>query len=176
VVGAEELSWLTADVLALHSPGTVLAAGAGAVVLARAPRAGEGGVRLDAITDAFTYGAARPRLDAARRMRDQLLPAPEAAWLWDGLQDDPRGDRAERAAWAQWSGPRRSPKLVLGEGLMAASAWQCVAACASIKQGTASVAVVSVVGSNQQACGARFVAEAPTPSPPACARGGLARK
>jgi hypothetical protein len=76
--------------------------------------------------------------------------------LCDGLSDSPRTDAAERAAWCDWAGPRLSPKRVLGEGLMAAAAWQCVAACDLVSAGRFPAANVSLVGSNQQAMGARF--------------------
>jgi len=49
-----------------------------------------------------------------------------------------------------------SPKVVLGEGLMAASAWQCVTAVDALQLSRFRAANVSVVGPNQQALGARF--------------------
>jgi hypothetical protein len=45
----------------------------------------------------------------------------------------------------------------MGEGLMAASAWQCVAALDAMALGLYPAANVSVTGCNQQAIGARFV-------------------
>jgi hypothetical protein len=39
---------------------------------------------------------------------------------------------------------------------MAAAAWQCVAACDAVANGRFAAANVSLVGSNQQAMGARF--------------------
>ncbi len=89
-------------------------------------------------------------------MRKQLPAGSAAELLCDGLSDSPRSDAAERAAWRDWSGPRLSPKRVLGEGLMAAAAWQCVAACDLISAGRFPAASISLVGSNQQAMGARF--------------------
>jgi hypothetical protein len=77
--------------------------------------------------------------------------------LCDGLGNSPRTDAAERAAWSDWNGSRVSPKQILGEGLMAAAAWQCVAACEAVADGRFASANVSLVGSNQQAIGARFV-------------------
>jgi hypothetical protein len=41
---------------------------------------------------------------------------------------------------------------------MAAAAWQCVAACDAVAAGRFAAANVSLVGSNQQAIGARFAA------------------
>jgi hypothetical protein len=51
---------------------------------------------------------------------------------------------------------RISPKIVLGEGLAAASAWQTVTAIDALQQRQYDAALVSVVGCNQQAIGARF--------------------
>ncbi len=64
---------------------------------------------------------------------------------------------AELAAWRDWTGPRLSPKVILGEGLMAAAAWQCVAAIDALQQCRYSAANVSVVGCNQQAIAAQFL-------------------
>jgi len=47
--------------------------------------------------------------------------------------------------------------VILGEGLMAAAAWQCVAACDAVAEKRFTAASVSLVGSNQQTIGARFV-------------------
>jgi hypothetical protein len=81
--------------------------------------------------------------------------------LCDGLGNSPRADGPELAAWRDWTGPRVSPKRILGEGLMAAAAWQCVAACDAVARGRFAAANVSLVGSNQQAIGARFVSSEP---------------
>ena len=59
--------------------------------------------------------------------------------------------------WNDWTGRRVSPKRILGEGMMAAAAWQCVAACDALAEKKFTAASVSLVGSNQQAIGARFV-------------------
>jgi len=45
---------------------------------------------------------------------------------------------------------------------MAAAAWQCVAACDAVANGRFAAADVSLVGSNQQAIGARFVRPSPS--------------
>jgi hypothetical protein len=71
----------------------------------------------------------------------------------------PRLDNAENDAWKDWSAERISPKIVLGESLMAAAAWQCVLAIDSIRQKSYEIANVSVVGCNQQAIGAQFIAK-----------------
>ena len=44
-----------------------------------------------------------------------------------------------------------SPAPVLGHGLSAAGAWQCVAACHSLRAGTAAEAIVATTGFNQRA-------------------------
>jgi len=67
-------------------------------------------------------------------------------------------DGPEAAAWRDWNASRISPKRILGEGLMAASAWQCVAAVAALAEKKYAAANVSVVGCNQQAIGAHFAA------------------
>ena len=85
-----------------------------------------------------------------------------AELLCDGTGSGARADAAEVAAWRDWTGPRLSPRQVLGEGLMAGAAWQCVAACDAVAGGRFAAANVSLVGANQQAMGARFVAVART--------------
>jgi 3-oxoacyl-(acyl-carrier-protein) synthase len=108
------------------------------------------------LADAHSYRASTSRTQAARAMRKQLPAGSTVELLCDGLSDSPRADSAERAAWGDWAGPRLSPKRVLGEGLMAAAAWQCVAACDLVSTGRFPAANISLVGSNQQAMGARF--------------------
>lgn len=90
-------------------------------------------------------------------MRQQLPPGSAAELLSDGLGESPRTDAAESAAWQDWPGARVHPKRVLGEGLMAAGAWQCVVAADAVAQGAAPAANASLVGCNQQAIGCRFL-------------------
>ena len=156
ILGAEETNWLLADALWHFEHQAVVSGGAGAVCLSLDPALSLG-VELDLITDAHTYTARTNRAQAARLMREQLPPSSPAELLCDGLGGSPRADAAELAAWRDWTGPRLSPKRILGEGLMAAGAWQCVAACEGIVSGRFAAATVSLVGSNQQAIGARFV-------------------
>lgn len=155
VLGAEEPHWLLADALRHFDPGAVLGGGAGALCLTRA---GEfpAPVELDCITDAFLYDRQRSRAAAALAVRQALPPGVSDELLCDGLCGAPRSDKAEKTAWQDWSGPRLSLKRVLGEGLMAAAAWQCVAACDAMAVGFHPAAQVSLVGVNQQAVGARF--------------------
>lgn len=154
VVGAEEADWVTAEAFCMFDKGFILAEGAGAIYL-RKPRQ-EFEVALNVITDSHLFLSAESRVTAAWAMRGQL---PAAELLVDGAQGLKRSDRAEVDAWRDWTGGRISPKRVLGEGLMAASPWQCVAAIDALQQGRHSSAVVSVVGCNQQAIGAHFVRE-----------------
>ncbi len=156
VIGAEETNWILADALWHLERSAVLTAGAGALCLCREPEL-SAGVELAAITDAHTYSTQNNRTQAARSMRDQLGKSSSRELLCDGLGNSPRADAPELAAWRDWTGPRVSPKCILGEGLMAAAAWQCVVACDATAGGQFAAANVSLVGSNQQAMGARFV-------------------
>lgn len=164
VVGAEESHWLMADALWQFQHEALFASGAGAVCLSLNPALSLG-VELERITDAHTYNASTNREQAAQAMRAQLPPGHLNDLLCDGLDNSPRASAAERKAWENWPGARLSPKLVLGEGLMAATAWQCVAGCDAVAQRTAPAAMVSLVGCNQQAIGARFAAHEPGPPP-----------
>lgn len=156
VLGSEETNWLVADALWHLNRPAVIAAGAGALCLSGDPR-WSCGVELAAITDAHTYSARHGRTQAAEAMRGQLGENSPGELLCDGMGNSPRAEMAERMAWSDWHGPRISPKRILGEGLMAGAAWQCVAACDAVATGRVAAARVSLVGSNQQAIGARFV-------------------
>ena len=157
VIGAEETNWITADALWHLDRHAVISAGAGALCLCRDAKLSSG-VELAAITDAHTFSARLNRAQAAQAMRGQLGKNLPGELLCDGIGDSPRTDAAEIAAWRDWTGPRISPKRILGEGLMAAAAWQCVSACNAVTGGRFAAASVSLVGSNQQAIGARFAA------------------
>ncbi len=156
VIGAEETNWIIADALRHLDRRAAAAAGAGALCLCRDPKL-SCGVELAAITDAHTFSARQNRAQAAQAMRRQLGENSPNELLCDGTGNSPRTDAAERGAWSGWTGPRISPKKVLGERLMAAAAWQCVAACDALAEKKFAAASVSLVGSNQQAVGARFV-------------------
>ncbi|MGA3283842.1 MAG: hypothetical protein ABSD57_05215 [Verrucomicrobiota bacterium] len=156
VIGAEETNWILADALWHLERSAILTAGAGALCVCREPKLSVG-VELAAITDPQTYSAHHGRMQAARAMRGQLGKSSPEELLCDSLGNSPRADAPELAAWRDWTGPRISPKRILGEGLMAAAAWQCVVACDAVAKGQFAAANVSLVGSNQQAIGARFV-------------------
>jgi hypothetical protein len=187
VIGAEETNWIMADALWHLDRRAIVTAGAGALCLCREAKLSSG-VELAAITDSHTYSARLDRTQAAQAMRGQLGEfdcrarreecSPERLvtssatkqdkngknspkeLLCDGIGNSPRTDAAELAAWRDWTGPRVSPKRILGEGFMAAAAWQCVAACDAVANGRFTAANVSLVGSNQQAIGARFTVAA----------------
>jgi len=156
VIGAEENNWLLADALWHFEHSAVLSSGAGAVCLSLDPALSIG-VELGLITDVHSYLASTSRARAAQAMRKQLPAGSTVELLCDGLSDSPRTDAAERAAWLDWTGPRISQRRILGEGLMAAAAWQCVAACDAVAGRRFEAANLSLVGCNQQAVGARFV-------------------
>ena len=157
VVGSEEMDWLTVDAMRLFDRRTISSDGAGALYLKCEP--GETAVaRLEAITSPHLFSNRNARAIAAGRARREL-PAgggPDEL-LCDGLVGSPRADRHEQGAWNDWPGRRLSPKTVVGEGLMAAAAWQCVAAVDALRQNGYAAANVSVVGINEQAIAARFV-------------------
>lgn len=156
VVGAEEADWTTADAFHHFSRGMVLAEGAGAVCLHREPPAQGVGVELQLITESRLFVDAASRAEAARLVRNELPDHNRGELLCDSQSGAKSFDAPEEAAWADWPGARLSPKRVLGEGLMAASAWQCVAALDCVALGLCPAANVSVTGCNQQAIGARF--------------------
>lgn len=157
VVGAEEGDWTTADAFHLFSRSAILAEGAGAVCLRREPSAEGAGAELQLITESRLFVDAASRADAAKRVRAELPASDRGELLCDSRLGVKSFDAAEETAWANWPGARLSPKRVLGEGLMAASAWQCVAALDAVALGLYPAANVSVTGCNQQAIGARFV-------------------
>jgi 3-oxoacyl-(acyl-carrier-protein) synthase len=154
-IGAEEIHWLSADALRHFDRRVVISGGAAALCLSLNPEWSLG-AELELITDAHSYTALTNRRLAAKQMRAQMPAQGQAEILCDGLVESPRADAAEMDAWAGWNGPRLSPKRILGEGLMAAAAWQCVAACDVIADGKFNAANISLVGANQQAVGIRF--------------------
>jgi hypothetical protein len=156
VVGTEEINWVLADALWHFEHSSILSGGAGAICLGADP-ARSIGVELNALTQVHTFSRSKDRGRAALTMRNQLPPVSPGDVLCDGCGNSYRTNAAENAAWRDWTGPRMSPKMILGEGLMAAAAWQCVAACDVIAAEDFNAANVSLVGCNQQAIGARFV-------------------
>jgi len=153
VVGAEELDWLCAEALGFHSGDYIPSEGAGALYL----EAGEGTVKLLHVPDPVSFSGEPDREKAARKLRAEIAPDDEPGTLLvDGRCGIHRIDRAEQAAWENWSGPRRSPRQITGEALGASAAFQCVAAVEGIRAGRADQAIVFALGGNEQAAGARF--------------------
>jgi 3-oxoacyl-(acyl-carrier-protein) synthase len=156
VAGAEEIDWLTADAYRRFSRGIVCGEGAGAVYLSCQFPADKFGTELIAITEPRLYLKGMSRVQAIREMRAELPSAGADAVLCDSVAGWPARDRAEMEAWSDWNRARLSPRRVLGEGLMAAAAWQCVAALDRLRQGRHPTALISMTGSHQQAIGACF--------------------
>jgi len=155
IFGAEETNWIIADAFRHLNRSAIVTAGAGALCLCRDQNLSIG-VELDAITDAHPYSARQDQMQAAHAMRGQIGKNSVGELLCDGIGNSPRADAAEHAAWIDWGGARVSPKRILGEGMMASAAWQCVAACDALAEKKFTTANVSLVGSNRQAIGARF--------------------
>jgi hypothetical protein len=155
VVGAEELDWLVAGAFDLFDPEGIVSEGAGALYLRQ--NAGDAiSVELQAITQPHLFSNKRTRAAAALKARAELGDCAPSSLLCDGIQGIHRLDRDENIAWGGWAGDRWSPKAIVGEGFMAAAAWQCVAAIDALSRQLYHSANVSVVGCNQQAIAARF--------------------
>jgi 3-oxoacyl-(acyl-carrier-protein) synthase len=156
VVGAEEADWTSSDAFRLFARRTILAEGAGAVYLRRADaRARQ--VQLHSISNPHLFLSTQKRSEAVAKMRAELPQGQARHLLCEGRHGMARFDTDEARVWRDWPGARLAPKMLLGEGLMAASAWQCVAAIDALQQGRFPAATVSVVGCNEQAIGAHFV-------------------
>jgi 3-oxoacyl-(acyl-carrier-protein) synthase len=155
VIGAEEAEWLAVDAYRLIAPQVILGEGAGALYLSRDEPAGAA-AELKLVTNSHLFFSRSSRVEAARQAMAQLPNDPANDLLVDGLQGISRLDEAEETVWKKWRGPRLSPRKVLGEGLMAAAAWQCVLAAEAVTRGLTQAVNVSVIGCNQQAIGARF--------------------
>ncbi|MEO5802610.1 MAG: hypothetical protein ABIR24_03705 [Verrucomicrobiota bacterium] len=155
VIGAEETDWLTADAFRRFQRKMILSDGAGAIYLRTEPNQ-DFAVQLSKVTDAHPFLKTQTRHCAAKKMRAELDGDLTRALLCDSTQAMPLLDAAELDAWKDWTADRVSAKSFLGEGLMAAAAWQCVSAIDAIRAGGYKSANVSVVGCNQQAIGAQF--------------------
>lgn len=155
VVGAEEIDWLVPGVQHLFDRNVIVSEGAGALTLERANDT-PGQVQLDCISEPELFTSSVERQAAACTVRDVMTEKDDASILFDSLTGAAKVDAAERAAWADWSGPRRSVKTLLGESYAAGSAWQNVMAVDHLARGTHPSAIVNVVGCNQQAIAARF--------------------
>lgn len=155
VIGAEEADWLTSSAYRLFSHEIILSDGAGALYLKK--DSANALAELRCITDPHLFLQNQNRSEAASRARSQLPASRQNHLLADGLLNLPKLDAAEAAAWHDWAGSRISPKAILGEGLMAAAAWQCVIGVDAIHQKKCAAVNVSTVGCNEQAIAAQFV-------------------
>lgn len=133
VIGAEESDWIVADAMKLFERDEIHGAGAGAVLLKK--NSVGAFAELSAVTDSFPFTQLQSRADAARKMRAQLQELAPDELLCGGEM-----------------------KKIFGEAFTASAAWECVAACETIRQKEFTAASVGVVGVNQQAVGARFLA------------------
>jgi hypothetical protein len=156
VVGAEELDWITSDACRHFSRAVVCSEGAGALYLSCQPPTTATGVELIAITDSHLYLNGQSRMQTMQAMRETLPRTLPQAVLCDSQSESVGRDRAEAAAWQDWSGARLSPRKILGEGLVASSAWQCAAAVNLLREKQYEAALVSVCAGHQQAIGAWF--------------------
>ncbi|HWD18933.1 MAG TPA: hypothetical protein VHB20_06610 [Verrucomicrobiae bacterium] len=150
VIGAEENDWLTADAYRHFSRDTICSEGAGAILLSAEPAP----IELAAITDAELYLSAAERAQALAEVSAHF-PASATTLLCDSQTGAAARDRQEKAAWADWPGPRLSPKKILGEGLCAGAAWQCVAAIQALSRIPSAIA--HVAGIHEHAIAAQFL-------------------
>ncbi|MDA1274880.1 MAG: hypothetical protein O2960_12660 [Verrucomicrobia bacterium] len=153
VVGTEEADWSSALAYRYFLKDIVLSGGAGAVYL-RVGQPVNGAVCLESVTSPQIYSRTQVRAAALQAMRAELPVESKDHFLCDSTQGIVRLDRAELKAWEGWAGRRCSPKLILGEGMAASSAWQCVIAVDGLRNGLYPSATISVAGCNQQAIGA----------------------
>ncbi len=149
VICAEEIDWLSAEGLRLYSRDYLPSEGAAAIYLEHA----ENHISILRLPDPVSL-AACDRTAAARQIRE-LLGADDdgKTLLVDGCAGVARFDKPELAAWADWRGPRWSPRRILGESMGVSAGLQVVAAVRALEDGSHRRAVVSAVGANQQAAG-----------------------
>lgn len=149
VVAAEEADWLSAEGQRFYSRDYLPSEGAAAVFIERT----EGPVRLLRLPEPVSL-AAHSRIGAAQIIREQLAVTDDGQTLLvDGRAGVARYDRPETTAWADWTGPRWSPRELLGEGMGVSAALQTVAAVAALANGDFQQAVVTATGGSQQAAG-----------------------
>jgi len=149
VVSAEEIDWLSAEGLCHYSRNYLPSEGAAAIYLESAP----GPARLLRLPDPVSLSA-NSRLHAARKIRELLAATDHGQTLLiDGRVGIARYDLPETSAWADWTGPRWSPRTVLGEGMGVSAALQVVAAVAALTDPQFQQVVVTATGGNQHAAG-----------------------
>ncbi|MES2920783.1 MAG: beta-ketoacyl synthase N-terminal-like domain-containing protein [Verrucomicrobiota bacterium] len=149
VVSAEEIDWLSAEGLRCYSRNYLPSEGAAAIYLESAA----GPARLLRLPEPVSL-AANSHQQAARKVRERLAPTDDGhTLLVDGRAGVARYDLPETAAWADWRGPRWSPRMVLGEGMGVSSGLQVVAAVSALADGPFQQVAVTATGGNQQAAG-----------------------
>jgi len=151
VVAPEELDWLSAEAMGFYAKGLVPSEGAAAMVLG----ADAGEVELRVLPDPVSYAVEPDRARAFARLWGELGVEDDGESLWvDSRTGVARFDRVEGAV--AWTGPRWSPRGLLGESLGAATGLQSVAAVEALRRGLAPRAVVTAIGGNEQVAGAVF--------------------
>lgn len=137
VVSADEVDWITADVLRHFRKSTMLAEGAGAVLVTREQTANSCAA-LECVTDPQSFAAGRSsiRTEASRRVAAALPVGPAAV-----------ADTAR-----------------LGESFAAGTAWQALGAIGAARQQRLSRAIVCTPGLYQEAIGASFTVLSTTTS------------
>jgi 3-oxoacyl-(acyl-carrier-protein) synthase len=149
VVASEEIDWLSAEGLRLYSEKFVPSEGAGAIYL----EAADGPVKLLRLPDPVSFSN-HSRVSAAASIREQLRPIDDGrSLLIDGRTGIRRFDLPETLAWNDWTGPRWSPREILGEAMGASASLQIIAAVEAIRSGRFPQAAVTATGGNQQAAG-----------------------
>jgi 3-oxoacyl-(acyl-carrier-protein) synthase len=151
IVGSEEIDWLTSDATRMFDKGMILAEGAGALLLTTEKT----DVELKQITDEFLYSK-YSKAAALESVKNELGKSDRNTLLIDGIGGSRNIPSDEIRLWNDWTGDRLSPKKILGEGLLAAAAWQCVLAADALKNKRAKEVIVCIAGFHQHALGARF--------------------
>jgi 3-oxoacyl-(acyl-carrier-protein) synthase len=152
VVAAEEIDWLSAEGLCLYSKHLIPSEGAAAVYMER----GEGPTTIHELPDPVPYHRLkRPLaiLEMKRLLETAGIVDDGRTLLIDGRCGVTTVDHAENEAWRDWSGPRLSPKQVVGESMGAAAGFQVVAAVAALtgkKPSPCDRVLVFSAGANQQ--------------------------
>ncbi len=149
IVAGEETDWLSAEGLCLYSKNYLPSEGSGAIYL----EASDGPVRLLHLPDPVPFSG-HSRIEAARKIRECLNAENDGSTLLvDGRAGVARFDLPEMQAWSDWTGPRWSPRVTLGEAMGASAALQIIAAVEALKSGGFQKAIVTATGGNQQAAG-----------------------
>jgi 3-oxoacyl-[acyl-carrier-protein] synthase II len=125
IVASEEIDWMTAEALSYYDPRFITTEGAGAILL------GPPTLGCAVLSDLSPLVSHHGPHERKRVLEDLALHAQKsgsAHALISHFGGIDRIDRSERAAWQDWSGPRHSPRAILGDALGASSALQWVLA------------------------------------------------